>query len=189
MNLQRIEELIEKYERGETTAEEEQLLKSFLLNEEVPPHLRNYKALFAYFESSKNEELPSIDFDDKVLAAIQDEKIIPMAYGNRKRLYFIISVAAGLLILFGLYFRYGLNGTSPDDTFNDPMLAYAETKKILLKVSANMNAGVNEMKSIKEFNAGLSELEKVSAFQTGLNQLEKVTIFEKAQEIITTKNK
>lgn len=188
MNLQRIEQLIEKYEKGETTADEEQLLKSFFLNEEVPLHLRNYKALFAYFESSKKEELISSDFDEKVLAAIQDRKTIPIFNGSRKRLYFIASVAAGLLILFGLYFRYGLNETSPDETFNDPMLAYAETKKILLKVSANMNAGVNEMKSIKEFNDGLSELEKVSAFQTGLDQLEKVTIFEKAQEIITTKN-
>ncbi len=81
-----------------------------------------------------------------------------------------------------------LTGSSMKDTYNDPLLAYAETKKILMKVSVNLNSGVNEMKSIKEFNAGLSELDKVSAFQTGLNQLEKVTIFDKAKEIITTKN-
>lgn len=188
MNLQTIEQLIEKYERGETSADEEQQLKVFFLKEEVPLHLRNYKELFAYFESSKIEELPSSDFDEKVLAAIDDKKIIPITYVNRKRLYFISSIAAGIIILLGLYFRYGLTGSSLKDTYNDPLLAYAETKKVLMKVSVNLNSGVNEMKSIKEFNAGLSELDKVSAFQTGLKQLEKVTIFDKAKEIITTKN-
>ena len=68
-----------------------------------------------------------------------------------------------------------------------PLLAYAETKRILMKVSTNLNSGVSEMKSIKEFNNGLNELEKVSAFQTGMKQLEKVTMFDKAKEIITIK--
>lgn len=188
MNLQRIEQLIEKYERGETSADEEQQLKAFFLEEDIPIHLRDYKALFLFYDFSKQEELPSSDFDEKVLAAIDDKKIIPILNVNRRKLYFISSIAAGIIILLGLYFRYGLMDSSMRDTYNDPLLAYAETKKILMKVSVNLNSGVNEMKSIKEFNAGLSELDKVSAFQTGLNQLEKVTIFDKAKEIITTKN-
>jgi hypothetical protein len=187
MNLQKIEQLIEKYERGETSADEEKQLKVFFLNEDVPVHLRNYKAIFSFYGSSKNEEIPSTDFDEKLLAAIEEGRVIPIKLVNRKRLYFISAIAAGILILFGLYFRYGINTSSRSDTFNDPVIAYAETKKILLKISNNLNSGVIEMKSMKEFNNGLSELEKVSAFQTGLNQLGKVNTLDKAKVIITNK--
>jgi hypothetical protein len=189
MNLQKIEQLIEKYERVETSMEEEKILKDFFLTGDVPLHLRSYKTLFSYFKSSQNEPLPSLDFDEKVLAAMDAGKVVPILSINRKRVYLISSIAAGVLILFGLYFRYGMSGTFTKETYNDPVLAYAETKKILMNVSANLNSGVNEMKSIKEFNNGLSELEKVSAFQTGLHQLEKVTILDKAKERRTTKNK
>jgi hypothetical protein len=187
MNLQKIEELIAKYENGETTADEEKTLKVFFLNEKVPEHLMGYKALFSFYESSAKEEWLSKNFDKKIFAEIDKGKVIAMNPINRKRLYFISAIAAGILILLGIYLRNGINGSSVKETYNDPVLAYAETKRILMKVSSGMNAGVSEMKSIREFNDGLSELEKVTAFQTGLNQLEKVTVFNKAQEIITIK--
>ena len=187
MNLQKIEQLIGKYDKGETTVEEEQLLKAFFMNEDIPLHLKSYKTLFSYYNSSKNKELPSQDFDEKALVAINNNIIIPMASGSRNRMYFIAAIAAGILILMGIYFRYGMNVSTLKDTYDDPVLAYAETKKILMKVSSSLNSGVNEMKTIKEFNNGLNELEKVTAFQTGLDHLEKVTIFDKAKEIITTK--
>jgi hypothetical protein len=187
MNLQKIEELIAKYENVETTADEEKALKSFFLNDKVPEHLKGYKSLFSFYESSAKEEWLSKDFDKKILAEIDEERVITIHPINRKKLYFISSIAASILILLGIYLRNGINGSSVKETYKDPVLAYAETKRILMKVSSGMNAGVSEMKSIKEFNDGLSELDKVSAFQTGLNQLEKVTIFNKAQEIITIK--
>jgi hypothetical protein len=189
MNLQKIEKLIEKYENGETTSIEEKSLRLFFQNDKVPQHLMEYKDLFAFYQVAAKEELQSNDFDEKILAEIEDGKIISFQPVNRKKLYFISTIAAGILILLGIYLRNGINGSSLKETYNDPVLAYAETKKILMKVSSGMNAGVSEMKSIKEFNDGLNELEKVAAFQTGLNQLGKVTIFNKAQEIVTTKNK
>jgi hypothetical protein len=189
MNLQKIEQLIEKYEKGETTHDEEKLLKAIFLNEDVPAPLNSYKALFSFYKSSKNENIQLPDFDEKVMASIEeDNKIIPVYYNNKKRLYLISSIAAGFLILLGLYFRYEWNDKTLKETFNDPVLAYNETKKILLKISSNLNSGVNEMKSIKVFNDGLKQLDRVSAFQTGLTQLEKVNVLDKAKEIITTKN-
>jgi len=188
MNLQKIEDLIGKYDRGETSRDEERQLKAFLTAEKVPVHLNKYKALFTYYKLAGKEELPLDNFNDKFLTAIGEPKVIAINSKRRNRLYVITAIAAAMLILFGLYFRYGFNANQPKDTFDDPMLAYAETKRILMKVSNNLNSGVSEMKSIKEFNNGLSELEKVSVFQTGLNHLGKVTILDKAKEIITTKN-
>jgi hypothetical protein len=188
MSLQKIEHLIEKYEKGTSSSDEEKQLMAYFLKEEVPPHLKSFKALFTYYYNSKKEKLSSLDFDEKVLSATVDAKVIPIDSGNRSKLYFISTIAAGILILFGLYFRYGATDSSLKDTYNDPALAYAETKKILMRISVNMNSGVDEMKSIKEFNEGLKTLDNVGAFQTGLNHLEKVSILEKTKEIITTKN-
>ncbi len=187
MNLQKIEQLIEKYERGETSADEEKQMMAYFLREDVLPHLKNFQSLFTFYHHSKSEELQNGDFDKMVLTALEDKKVIPMITGNSNRLYFISTIAAGIIILFGLYFRYGATGSSMKDTYHDPVLAYAETKKVLMKISVNMNSGVDEMKSFKEFNEGLKTLDNVSAFQTGLNHLEKVSILEKTKEIITTK--
>jgi len=187
MNLQKIEQLLEKYDRGESTLEEENQLKEFFLNGDYPEILKGRKDLFSYYELSKKEEIPSLDFDEKILSAITKEKVTP--FGKRRQFFYITAIAASIVILFGIYFRYGISGSSLKDTYDDPRLAYAETKKILLRVSANINTGVNEMKNIKHFNTGLSELNKFSAFQTGLSSLERVSILDKTKEILTSKNK
>lgn len=186
MNLQKIEDLVGKYDRGETSREEERQLKVFFTTEKVPVHLKKYEALFTFYKLAGKEKMTSERFNEKFLEAVGESKVIDLNPGRRSNVYMISAIAAAILILFGLYFRYGFDANQHKDTFDDPMLAYAETKKILMKVSTSLNAGVNEMASIKEFNSGLNELEKVTAFETGLKHLEKVTVFEQAKEIITT---
>jgi len=45
-----IEQLIEQYFEGYTTAEEEAIIRRFFNSDRVPEHLRMYKPLFAYFD-------------------------------------------------------------------------------------------------------------------------------------------
>jgi len=187
MNLQRIEQLIEKYEIGETSVKEEAELKKFFVRENIPFHLRSYKDLFTFFDSSANEELPDMDFDDKILKAISDDKIIPISHRRNRSIYMIAGIAASIIILIGLFFQFGLNKPSYEDTFDDPLLAYAETKKVLLMVSGNLNSGTNELQKVSEFNEGLNELSKISNFETGMKNLEKISILDKSKKIITSK--
>lgn len=42
------EELLDKYFEGQTSCEEERLLRRFFTQEDVPQHLQPYRALFAY---------------------------------------------------------------------------------------------------------------------------------------------
>ena len=49
MELQHIEQLLEKYDLGETSLAEEATLAAFFNQDEVPDHLLHYQALFRYF--------------------------------------------------------------------------------------------------------------------------------------------
>jgi hypothetical protein len=187
MNLQKIEMLIKKYEQGNTSLEEENLLMDFFSNEEVPYQLRSYMDLFYFMDSSKKEELADEHFDDKVIAAITNNKPETKNSTKKIRMYSVFAIAASITILIGLYFRFGYQLPGVQDTYDDPVLAYAETKKILLKVSGNFNAGVDELKNVSEFNNGINELNKLSTFDEGIQNLEKISMLEKSKEIITTK--
>lgn len=188
MNLQKIEHLIEKYENGETTIEEEHQLKTFFTTEEVPIHLQSYSDIFTFFEISGNVEINNPDFDEDFFKAIDADKVVPIASPKRRKKYTLLSMAATILLLLGLYFRYGATETMYQDTFDDPELAYAETKKVLMLVAGNLNHGVNELQNISEFNSGLKNLNTLSTFETGMNNLEKISILDKSKEIITSKN-
>lgn len=187
MNLQKIEELIAKYEQGDTSLEEEKILTDFFRDESVPYHLRTYKDMFGFMDSSKQEELQDIDFDEKVLAAISNVEFEPKSRPKRIKLYSALAVAASIVILIGLYFQFG-QMNQVQDTYEDPLLAYAETKKILMKVSGNLNSGVDELKNVSEFNDGFTELNKISTFDQGMKNLEKISMLEETKELITTKN-
>lgn len=188
MNLQKIEDLITKYEQGNTSLEEEEILMDFFQNEEVPYQLRSYKDLFDFMETSKDEELTNPDFDDKVLAAISNAPPTSINNSRRIRMYSALAVAASIVILIGLYFQFG-QMNQVQDTYDDPLLAYAETKKILMKVSGNLNSGVDELKNVSEFNNGMEQLNRISTFDDGMQNLEKISLLEESKEIITSKNK
>ena len=53
MELKNIESLLEKYEEGQTTLQEEAQLKHYFTTETVAPHLKVYASLFTYFVLEK----------------------------------------------------------------------------------------------------------------------------------------
>ena len=55
MELNNIENLLEKYTNAETSIKEEQQLKTFFAQETVPAHLERYKPLFNYFSNTETE--------------------------------------------------------------------------------------------------------------------------------------
>lgn len=52
----KIDDLLNKYFEGETSCEEEQWIRHYFSEEEVPEHLLCYKPMFAYFDNEITRE-------------------------------------------------------------------------------------------------------------------------------------
>lgn len=74
MDYKYIDQLLERYWSGETSLEEEKILRTFFSQENVPVELSRYKDLFAYQDAQKTEETLGEDFDRKLMAAINQDR-------------------------------------------------------------------------------------------------------------------
>ena len=70
MDYKYIEQLLERYWNCETSNEEEQILRIFFQQKEIPSHLRSYQSLFAYQQVNAGMKLDD-DFDRRILAEIE----------------------------------------------------------------------------------------------------------------------
>ncbi len=64
MNYQYIEQLLDRYWNGETTLGEEEILRSFFCQDDVPAHLKAYSEFFTYTRVAK-DLCVSDDFDSR----------------------------------------------------------------------------------------------------------------------------
>ena len=138
MVLNNIEKLLEKYENGETSLKEEQVLKNYFTSDTVAPHLEMYKPMFTYFLGNQQEQFT---------------KDVPLKT-TRKINYKWISVAAVAVLMLGFYF----NQPTDVGTIEDPQLAFNEVSKALEMISNNFNKGTSTVGYLNEVNKGASTL-------------------------------
>ncbi len=74
MDYKYIEQLLDKYFECQTTLEEEQILRAFFAQENMPAHLLQYRELFVSQAFGKNAESLGTDFDERILSIIGAEK-------------------------------------------------------------------------------------------------------------------
>jgi hypothetical protein len=138
MNEEELKRLIEKYYNGESTEEEESILRDYFRKNNIPEGYEAEKLIFSYYTESAELPEPSLDFEARILAGIDASQIKRGSQKIKKYLLPLLSTAAGLLILAGSYFFFTKRAESRD-TFKDPEIAYAETIKILRDVSSQLN--------------------------------------------------
>jgi hypothetical protein len=149
----RIEELLDKYWKCETSLEEERELKSFFNEHEVGGELKQTSLLFKYFEDQKKQTVNEARFDKRVKAKTNQEKrgkVITMMFTSAK-------IAAGVVVLItaGYLVREEVRKSYPEevvDTYSDPQLAFEETKKALMMISKTFGKAKEEAGKIKVFN-------------------------------------
>ncbi len=97
MNIQQAKKLIDKYFEAETSLQEEQELRKYFAQEDVPEELLPYRPLFTYFSTSAKKQLPK-GFEQKVLNEL---KATNQKQNNTRLLnLFITTAAAAALALF-----------------------------------------------------------------------------------------
>jgi len=169
MNNGEIEKLLEKYFEGLTTLAEEAQLRAFFSDKAVPETLKRYQPLFQYFESEIDLQIGNDSFDRTM-----DVKLIESSpftslrvLSHRKRLLYISSIAAGILLVIGLFFtlRYEFSGKSriPDRPSPEEQ-AYQEASEALYLLSANFNIGLKGLDHLQLLETGFEQAAKFGKF-------------------------
>ncbi|WP_417619999.1 hypothetical protein [Oceanihabitans sediminis] len=134
MVLNNIEQLIEKYNNGETSLKEEQQLKEYFKQETVALHLEMYKPMFVYFAASQKETFTK-----------------EVSLNSSKNHFFAwISMAAVAVLMLGLYLQSPLTAQGDLGTHEDPELAFLEVKKSLELISTHFNKGASSINYLNE---------------------------------------
>ena len=160
MVLNNIEQLLEKYENGETTLKEEQQLKNYFSQETVEPHLEMYKPMFQYFLVTKQERFT---------------KDIPLKTKNNNVLYKWISVAAVAVLMFGVYTQINKPITNIDQLSEEQRLAYNQTVEGLQYLGIAFNEGSKNMKTLdllsSNLNKGSENITYIDEFSKATNKI------------------
>jgi hypothetical protein len=150
MELKQVEQVLNKYWKGETSLSEEKQLQQFFSYGEVPAHLLVYRDLFVAQEITLNPDL-GLDFDREILDKIEVKE-------NSTRWNFMRIAAVGLVLIvmsIGLFKLDSTTNTQPIaqvDTFNDPEEALAETKKAFAMLSVAFNKGQQPVMNIAKLD-------------------------------------
>jgi hypothetical protein len=176
MEIQEVKKLLEKYYEGLTSLEEEARLYAYFKQENIPDYLMAEKEMFLYYTTEKGEEYPA-DLSAEINEMMDRLENKPNTGSKQfsKYLYWISGVAASLLLIISSYFF--LKSPALEDTYDNPELAYQETKKVLLYVSSKLNKGTLPVeKNFSKMTSGTEEITKISKLNKGLNEVQTISI-------------
>ena len=137
MDYKYIEQLLERYWEGETTLQEEAILRTFFSQQDMPDHLRKFQPLF----SMEKEESLGDDFDARILDSIGEEteskaKIVTLA--SRLKPLFKAAAIVAILLTIGnaaqAPWNYGWD--DPQDEYARYRQQQIDTVNILSPVQA-----------------------------------------------------
>jgi hypothetical protein len=126
MNTTEIKILLDKYYEGETTLDEEKILRRYFTSGNVDQELAEYAPLFGY-QASEAKVQPSENLDAKLTATVSKGRKIAF-YNQRNFWIYFSGIAASLLFIASLIFETQLN-TQSKNPFADTQYSEAETRK------------------------------------------------------------
>ncbi|MBO9586178.1 MAG: hypothetical protein J7574_18590 [Flavobacterium sp.] len=152
MELNKIEEILEKYFQGETSIAEENQLKEYFSSPNVAQHLEQYKPMFGYFSQAKEQK---------------STYEIPLQSKKRNVAWLSIAASAVLLLGIGTYFfvseqndTAAVASQTELGTYDDPEEALKATQKALALLSNHVNVGIESVQYIKEYEQSKNKIFK-----------------------------
>ncbi|MDX6182484.1 hypothetical protein SGQ44_07540 [Flavobacterium sp. Fl-77] len=151
MELNNIENILEKYFQGETSIAEEKQLKDYFSSSNVAQHLEQYQPMFGYFSQVKEQK------------SMQE---IPLQTKKRNVAWLSIAASVAVLLAAGTFFYVSEKNTTPVvaqselGTYDNPEEALEATQKALALLSNNVNVGIESVQYIKEYEQSKNKIFK-----------------------------
>ncbi|PIF31166.1 hypothetical protein CLU81_1647 [Flavobacterium sp. 9] len=151
MELDKIENILEKYFQGETSIAEEKELKEYFSSSNVAQHLEQYKPMFGYFSQVREQK---------------STQEIPLQTKKRNVAWLSIAASAVLLLGIGTFFYVSQKTATPVvaqselGTYDNPEEALAATQKALALLSNNVNVGIESVQYVKEYEQSKNKIFK-----------------------------
>jgi hypothetical protein len=170
MNTSEIETLLDKFYEGNSSLSEEKILREFFQGPDVPAHLEPHQPLFVHYATEMKQGIGNEDFERELTAKLTEkpgERPAIRLQPNRNRFLFISGIAAGILLLIGLFFtfqqdvfknRLGQAGTT------DPAIAYADASEALMLVSGNLNNGLRQVERLQMVDKAMKNVQLFNKF-------------------------
>lgn len=161
MVLSDIEQLLKKYDNGETTLEEEAQIRVYFETAKIPVHLEPYKLLFSYVAQAKQEQ-----FTKHV-----------MLKPKRRGWYRWMAAAAVVVILLGGYWqmRQMNQKITLDDLTQEQLSAYNHTLEVFNLVSSKLNKGTTNLNALNlvssKLNEGAENMAHIETFNKTTNKI------------------
>lgn len=158
-----IQNLLDKYFTGESTLEEEVILKEYFQGENVEKAHLKYQSLFQFLNAEKKQVI-NRDFEGKIVSRIKSQNKVLKIRSLRGR---VLKVAAVFLVLLTAWIVTKNVLPKPELTMEerwaaheikDPEKALETTKAALLFASIKMNRGT------KKAAGGIVKIQKVSKY-------------------------
>ena len=127
MDYKYIEQLLERYWAAETSLEEEDILRAFFSQKEIPAELEQYRDLFVYETKEMEERHLGDEFDERILAMIKEESqttVKAREISLKQRLMPLFKAAAVVAIILTIG---GAMQRPWDASWNDPRADYANS--------------------------------------------------------------
>ena len=135
MELAKIESLLDSYFEGETSLDQENILRDYFSSANVAPHLMAYQGLFVGLKNAQKE-------------VSKREVILPQTSSNSRRWW--LSIAASVVVLIGVV---GLQFSGNQITAEEQhaLAELNKTKETLLLMSKSFNKGTQEIAVLGQF--------------------------------------
>ena len=173
MELSKVEILVEKYHNGETSLEEEKILRDFFINtEEVPVHLLPEKEFFAMINLASEEEIPFDNFMEDLEAVIDNQTTISLKPANRNKIRWIAGIAASIALIVGSYMMFFNQTNYSEFEITDEQLAYEEAQKTLIYISQKLNKGTTHLSNIDKINKPIENLNELNKLDLGISKMQ-----------------
>jgi hypothetical protein len=162
MDSKKINELLEKYWNCESSLEEEQQLRQYFRGREIPEQLKETAALFQYFDANKKKSITDLAFDSTVLSKVKGSsprgRIATITFNAMR-----IAAGVSVLVVAFWFVKTEVRKSTPQeivDTYDDPKLAFEETKKALLMISKSFGTAEEQTRKLNMFNEAKDEIQR-----------------------------